>query len=171
MHVFSIFQNSITLARNNIFPYRKKFLVAAILLYKKQHKKWKSTSERPPSPLALLKRYKLSISGIDFESFPYFVDVITLHFSMFSSKGGVRSFITTTLALLECRTWPVVVMMWGGKWYYFWRRLLGWSSLVLNQWYQSSHSSFLYFPVLSSWTGLVPLLFSMGPHQRLRLLF
>ena len=44
VHVYNVIvcifeiQNSTTLARNNISSYRNKFLVAAILLYKKQQK-------------------------------------------------------------------------------------------------------------------------------------
>ena len=36
LHEFLRFQNAITLARNKSFPFRKKILVAAILLYQKQ---------------------------------------------------------------------------------------------------------------------------------------
>ena len=44
------FQNAITLARNNIFSFRKELLIAGILLYQKQtKKKWKSTSDPPAS--------------------------------------------------------------------------------------------------------------------------
>ena len=47
-YVFSRFHNSITSARNNIFSYRKKFLVAAIPFYKKQKVK---IDLGPPGPL------------------------------------------------------------------------------------------------------------------------
>ena len=47
--VFSWFENSITLAMNNIF--RKKFLVAAILLSYKKEQKSENRPRTPPAPL------------------------------------------------------------------------------------------------------------------------
>ena len=51
MYVFSRFENSITLARNNIFSFRKKFLVAGIPLYQKQPKS-ENRTRTPPAPLS-----------------------------------------------------------------------------------------------------------------------
>ena len=50
LYVFPRFEYLITLTRNKIFSFRKKFQVAAILLNKKQEKKCESTSD-PPRPL------------------------------------------------------------------------------------------------------------------------
>ena len=46
LYVISVFPNAITLARKYIFSFRKKFLVADILLYQKQLK----TENRPRTP-------------------------------------------------------------------------------------------------------------------------
>ena len=58
LHVFSRFKNAITLAKNKIFPFWKKFLVAGILFYKKQQSSAK-IDPGPPSP------GPLNVSGAD----------------------------------------------------------------------------------------------------------
>ena len=55
LYVFSRFENAITLARNNIFPFSNKDLVDDVLLHKKQSK----SKNRPNTPGPLKAEYGL----------------------------------------------------------------------------------------------------------------
>ena len=59
LYVFSRFKNAITLARSNIFWFRKKHLVGITALYQKHYQThfWPSQGQGPPAPLTLLKLF------------------------------------------------------------------------------------------------------------------
>ena len=55
-YVFSNFKNALTLARKNIFSFRKKFPAAMIILNWKQQQKSTSLYPSPPAPLKIFSK-------------------------------------------------------------------------------------------------------------------